>query len=242
MHTKLISSSSTWRHYFEHNAQTLDAISWGNIGDLSDAERRCIAASVQNFQVGESSEGRHLLQAAQRHANQVGDGDYVAAIRLFIAEEQRHARDLGKFLQLNNIPLLKTTPQDRAFRWLRRRFNRLEMSIGVLITAEIIATVYYAALRDATQSSTLKALCQQILRDEAKHVEFQSERLDYLRQDRPWILQRLTMNFQRLLFGATCLAVWPIHQPVFQTADFSFQDFWHACWHAFNTAFSDPKP
>ncbi len=241
IHANALSSSVTWRHYFEHNAQTLMPIPWGETGDLSTAERHQIAASVQNFQVGESSEGRHLLQAAQRYAQQVGDGDYVAAIRLFIAEEQRHARDLGQFLDRNHIPLLKTTPQDRAFRWLRRRFNSLEVSIAVLITAEIIATVYYAALREATQSPTLQALCQQILHDEAKHVQFQVERLHYLRRHRPWPLQTLTMTLQRGLFGLTSLAIWPVHQPVFRLAGLSFQEFWRAGWQAFDASFTAPE-
>src|SRR5258706_385192 len=112
--------------------------------NLARKNKKAIASSVQDFQAG--------------------DYEYIEAIRLFIAEEQRHARDLAHFLQINEIPLVKTTFTDGVFRRLRQILGNLEISIAVLITAEIIAIVYYTALRDATNSQVLQTLCKQILK------------------------------------------------------------------------------
>ena len=54
-------SSAEWRAYFEANAAALMEIPWERGAELSVEELKVIAASVQIFQIGESSEGRHLL-------------------------------------------------------------------------------------------------------------------------------------------------------------------------------------
>lgn len=230
-------SSLEWRKYYEENARSLLEIPWSIGPELSDAERKAIASSVQDFQAGESSEGRHLIQYSKNYAQQTGDHDYIDAIRLFIAEEQRHARDLGHFLQINGIPLVKTTFTDGVFRRLRQLLGNLEISIAVLITAEIIAKVYYAALTSATNSQILGTLCKQILQDEIRHVEFQAERLGILRAERNWLLLTMTNGLQQCLFLGTCLMVWLFHRKVFLQRRYAFVDFWKHCWKEFNEAF-----
>lgn len=231
-------SSHYWREYYEQNAQALLDIPWHVGGDLTDGERKAIASSVQGFQAGESSEGHHLFRYAQEYVDKSGDHEYVSVIKLFIAEEQRHARDLARFLQLNEIPLLKTTFPDRVFRRLRHMFGGLEISIGVLITAEIIAKVYYAVLKNATDSSILRTLCDQILRDEQKHVEFQAEQLGKLRSRRKRIFQWVTMGMQRFLYWGTCIVVWQFHKKAIRKGGFNFRQFWRFCWSEFNDAFT----
>ncbi|NET39203.1 MAG: hypothetical protein F6K19_45740 [Cyanothece sp. SIO1E1] len=196
MHT-----SRKWREYYEQNAKSLIDIPWACGAELSDNERLAIVVSVQGFQAGESSEGRHLYRYAEAYTKKTGDDEYLAAIKLFIAEEQRHARDLARFLQQNDIPTITTTLPDRVFRRLRHIFGGLEISIAVLITAEIIAKVYYGALRQATDSVVLHRLCDQILRDEQKHVEFQAEQLGKLRCHRKRVFHWLTMGTTILVLG-----------------------------------------
>ena len=84
-------------------------------------------------------------------------------------------------MDLNRIPRVRRGWTDSVFRWLRNVVGTLEISIGVLVTAEIIAKVYYPALREASGSVVLRAICDQIIRDERKHVEFQTEQLAGLR-------------------------------------------------------------
>lgn len=230
-------TSLEWRKYYEENARSLLEIPWQMGHELNDEEKLAITSSVQDFQAGESSEGRHLIQYARAHAEQTRDYEYAEAIRVFIAEEQRHARDLAHFLQINGIPLVKTTFTDGVFRRLRQLLGNLEISISVLITAEIIAIVYYTALRDATDSQVLQTLCKQILQDEVRHVEFQAERLGILRAERNWLLVAVTNILQRFLFWGTCLVVWVFHKKVFLKSGYSFVEFWRHCWKEFNEAF-----
>jgi len=84
-------SSRAWCDYFRQNAASLLRIPWGMGAQLTQAERSAIAKSLQAFQLGESGEGRHLIRVATEYAARTGDEEYVTALRLFIAEEQRHA-------------------------------------------------------------------------------------------------------------------------------------------------------
>jgi hypothetical protein len=204
-------TSEAWREYFHRNALSLLEVPWELGVRLTDAERAAIATSVQEFQLGESSEARHFQGLAKEYARQTGDEEYVYALRLFIGEEHRHARDLGRVMDLAGIPRIGHTWPDAVFRWLRHRAG-LELSIAVLVTAEIIAKVYYAALRQATRSAVLRRLCDQILSDEVMHVRFQCERLAILRARR----SRLTVWWkgaaQRWFFAGTCGVVWWKHR------------------------------
>jgi hypothetical protein len=230
-------SSQEWHLYFEKNLRSLLDIPWHLGAELTAEETAAIAQSLKEFQVGESSEGKHLFRDAQEYAERTGDHAYVAAVRLFIAEEQRHARDLGRFLTLNNIPLAQTTFTDRVFRKLRHLFGGLEISIAVLITAEIIAKVYYAALREATGSAILRRLCDQILRDEVRHVQFQAEQLAKLRVGRRWLGRAATMALQRFLYSGTTLVVWLFHRKAVRRGGLSFWGWRRSCWREFDEAF-----
>jgi hypothetical protein len=231
-------TSADWLRYFEQNRTALLDIPWPVGLELTGPERRAIERSVREFQRGESSEGRHFLRYAEQYAAKTGDREYVSALRLFIAEEQRHAGDLARFLGINGIPLAASTLPDRVFRGLRHLLGTLEISIAVLITAEIIAKVYYAALRDASDSVILDRLCEQILRDEAHHVEFQAEQLARLRAGRGHLLYGLTMTAQRVLFLGTCLVVWAFHRSVFEAAGQNLRRFWRSAWFHFEGAFA----
>ena len=197
--------------------------------------RQAIASSVQEFQRGESSEGGYLFQCAKEYATEVGDESYIEVIQLFIREEQRHARDLGQFLMLAGIPLIKRTWPDTVFRKLRH-IGGLEVCISVLITAEIIAKVYYAALGRATQSMVLRHLCNRILDDEVSHVEFQAERLARMRKCRKTWVNELTHGLHCFLFFGTCFVVWWKHGRAIKNGGGGFRRFWRACWHEMDEA------
>jgi hypothetical protein len=231
-------SSLEWRLYYEENARSLLEIPWRLGPELTPDETATIAQSLKEFQAGESSEGKHLTRYAQEYAERTGDQDYVLTIRLFIAEEQRHARDLGRFLALNHISVVRTTFTDRVFRKLRHLVGGLEISIAVLITAEIIAKVYYACLVEATESAILRRLCDQILRDELRHVQFQAEQLAKLRVGRRWFGRAATMGLQRFLYLGTALVVWPFHRKAIGRGGLSFWGWWRSCWLEFSVAFA----
>jgi len=230
-------SSADWFRLFEENKTALLDIPWDIGPELTVSERRALGASIREFQRGESSEGHHLYRYAQRYAARSADREYVSAIGLFIAEEQRHARDLARFLTIHDIPLAKSTFSDRVFRNLRCLAGTLEISIAVLITAEIIAQVYYAALQKATGSKILGRLCEQILRDEAVHVQFQAEQLGKLRARHGPLRYGTAMALQRLLFFSTCLVVWFVHGRALRCGGSNFAAFWQNAWLQFDEAF-----
>ncbi len=233
--------SHQWCRYFRRNGRELLEVPWDAETTLTGDDRAVVADSIREFQLGESAQGRHFVRAAKAYAVQSGDLDYVAAVRLFIAEEQRHARQLGQFLEREGIPLAQRSWTDAAFRWLRKRAG-LEVCIVVLVTAEIIAKVYYAALREATASPVLRRICDQILHDEAEHVRFQAERLSLVRARRIWPLVSLTHAVQRALFAGACLVVWHKHHPVLRAGGYSFTGFWQSGWREMREALSQMTP
>ena len=138
-------------------------------------------------------------------------------------------------MELAGIATIKKTWPDTVFRKLRQ-FADLEVSISVLITAEIIAKVYYPALREATHSPVLRTLCDQIIHDEAPHVEFQAQRLAILRKTRGSIPLRIRHGLHRFLFLGTCLVVWYKHGRAFRAGGLGFRAFWRNCWREFASA------
>jgi len=218
-------NSANWCEHFERNAANRPALSWEEGGGVTAQERDLVAKSVQTFQLGESGEGRHLIAAAAAHAERTGDFDYITAVRLFVAEEQQHSRELGDFLDAAGMPRMTVHWSDGCFRRLRHLAG-LELSIAVLLTAELLANVYYAALRKATGSAMLREICTRLLRDEVFHVRFQCERLAILRCNRPQWLMRITHALHRAFFRGTSLVVWWTHHRVLRAGGPSFREFW----------------
>ena len=227
--------SAEWVGYFQRNDHRLAIIPWELGAELSDEERNAIAKSVQAFQLGESSEGRHLQHCADQWGMLNRDAHYPLAIQLFIKEEQRHARELGRFLETNGVGLIRKDWSDSLFRKIRHLAS-LELSIMVLLTAEIVAQVYYVALRESTNSIVLKTICNQILKDEEEHVRFQCERLAIIGRPQNWI--RLTLRYcvQRALMLGALPIVWHGHHKAYKTDGFNFGRFASETWLAFSRA------
>ena len=114
----------------------------------------------------------------------------------------------------------------------------LETMIVVLLTAEIIAKVYYRALYFASESVVLRRICSQLLRDELKHVEFHTDRLRLMRRGRSSWRQGLVDLSARTLFGGTLLVVWLRHRPALRRGGFGWRRFWSAAWAEFEKAFA----
>ncbi|CAA9476232.1 MAG: hypothetical protein AVDCRST_MAG02-4140 [uncultured Rubrobacteraceae bacterium] len=225
--------SREWLDLFRANEEPEDLPEGGP--RLSGEERASVVRSVQEFQLGENSEGKHLHRLAGDHAEKTGDGDYLLVIEYFIREEQRHARYLKHFLVSEGFGTVKGSWADAVFRRLRRLAN-LEVSVGVLVTAEIIAKVYYAALEGATRSPTLRAICERVQRDEKMHVQFQAERLAILRRDRSLPGMVLTRLLHRALFCGACLVVWRNHGEAVRRGGLRFRAYWRRCWDEFGAA------
>ncbi|BDI15780.1 hypothetical protein ANSO36C_15820 [Nostoc cf. commune SO-36] len=191
-----ITTSDEWYTYYKANAEFQLEIPWKHGAGITEDEQNAIADSLAAWQLGETSDGLHLLAAAKNYAQRIKDPKYVDVIELFIKEEQRHGGDLGRFLDLAQIPRLQRNWGDTLFRKIRYAIPTMEIWTTPVIMVETVALVYYKAIQNATNSPVLKQLCQQILRDEVKHIRFQYERLAVIHKNRPALLRKLTYLIQ----------------------------------------------
>ena len=216
-----------WLNHFEHHALHPRCVAHGVSDVLRPNERDLIASSIATFQLGEQSEGRTLLRAAERFcAGQVPR--LLRIIELLIQEEQRHASLLGNFMQDHRMALKRADWTDRIFR-LMRRLAGLRFHLCVLIGAELIGNVYYRALESATDCERLKVLCRTIVSDELAHVGFESQLLFALRTGRAARLRALTRIAHRIFFATTAVVVWLTHRSVLCAAGHSGRSFLRAC-------------
>src|SRR5437879_5342629 len=85
-----IRTSPQWREHFHANAEHQRDIPWDEGVGITPTELAEIAESLRAWQLGESSDGNHLRGIASKHAEAIGDADFVEMMECFIAEEQRH--------------------------------------------------------------------------------------------------------------------------------------------------------
>ena len=219
-------STSRWIEHFELNRRRQPVQPWERGAKLTHAERFTVIDSIRQFQLGESGEGGHIKKCAAAHAKRAGDSDYPAAMHLFIAEEQRHSAMLGRYLDLAHESRLTKSKIDGIFRWLRHLMG-LELSLIVLSTAEIVASIYYRALRDATECDLLQSICRRILRDEAAHLAFHRDRFLVLRWRRLLVTRSILRLIHHGLLMVTLLPVWWCHGRVFRAGGISFLKLTH---------------
>jgi len=211
---------SYWKDHFERNQSHFRHIDWEEPDELTVAEKALIKRSIQQFQHGENSEGKHLFQFAKTMNNE----EYLQSIRLFIKEEQTHARVLARFMDKYGIEKIKDHWVDGVFRWLRKLVG-LENSVLVLLTAEIISKVYYDALNNATGSALLQKICAQVFQDEDQHIAFQCCTLNLLHEKKNSFSKFLTRSWHLFLMTGTILVVWGYHKKVLKKGGYYFSRF-----------------
>jgi hypothetical protein len=216
--------SRKWFTHFSLRSMTALHVSCNAAIQLTDNERRTITPSIQQFQLGEGSRGQRLLERGQKYGRAVNDPLFAGALDIFIKEEQQHSRYLAAFMNSQSIPLIQKHWVDTVFRKLRG-LARLELSLTVLVTAELIAVPYYRALRGATGSPILRMISTRILEDEANHLKFQASMLARVTSARPAVFQRALGELHRLFLLGTILVVWIEHRAVFEEAGYSFRRF-----------------
>ncbi|WP_129308531.1 ferritin-like domain-containing protein [Streptomyces sp. L2] len=177
---------------------------WGRGAALHPA----VWAGIQRFQVGEDGDGANLVGKADA----AGDPDYARAVRLFVAEEQNHARLLARLLAAGGVPTLTGHWSDTVFVRLRRLMG-LRLELLVLMIAEVVALRYYRALRDGTDDILTTEVAGRILADEERHVPFHCERLHASLAELPRATRRPVMLLWRLLLLAVTAVVAVDHGP-----------------------------
>ncbi len=145
-------------------------------------------------------------------ADRAGDGDYARAVRLFVAEEQNHARLLARLLAAGGVPPLTGRWSDTVFVRLRRLMG-LRRELLVLMIAEVVALRCHRALREGADDPLTSDVAGRILADEQRHVPFPCERLHALPAELPHATRRPVTALWRLPLLAVCLVVAVDHGP-----------------------------
>jgi hypothetical protein len=167
-------NSQHWHRYFESNATNRPEPQWNLPLPDDKTLRRKLAASLSHFQLGESGDGGFLLAQAEKDCPD--DPTYFKALALFIKEEQEHARLLRLLVERFGGTVITRHWTHALFRLARRALG-LKFEIQVLVIAELVGTAYYRILHLRTHDPVLEQICALLLRDEAKHIEFHSDRL-----------------------------------------------------------------
>jgi hypothetical protein len=131
-------------------------------------------------------------------------------------------------MQDHRIPLKASHWTDRMFRRIRQRAG-LHWYLSVLISAELIGTVYYRALESATGCRRLQVLCRTLVADELAHVGFESQWLLALRAGRGAASRAMTRSVHLTFFAGTAIVVWLTHRSVLRRAGHSGRGFLRAC-------------
>jgi hypothetical protein len=217
-----------WLNHFEYHAQHPRCVPAGLSDVLEPEERRLIARSIAIFQLGEQSEGNALLFSAWRFAKKHNAAPLIRILELFIREQQRHAALLRTFMEDHHLPQKQTDWTDFVFCSLRR-LGGLEFRLYLLITAELIASVFYRALEVATGCQRLKVLCRTLVADELAHVGLESKLLLTLRARRPPFLRGTLRMLHRVFFASTACIVYLTHGAVLRRAGYNMASFLRAC-------------
>jgi hypothetical protein len=217
-------TSKKWIEHFKENA-VHQRVDWNLNPVISPAEVSVILKSLQAWQLGETSDGAHLIRAATQYAVKINDSDYVTAVRHFIKEEQKHGNNLGRYLDAIGKPRIKSNWGDSLFRKIRYFNTNMEIWTLAVITVESAAQVFYQSLKNATNCTLLKQICTDILIDEAYHIDFQTERMEIIFKSKFFTSRFISRNIYPVFFFATSLVVWFAHKKLFMAGGTSFKKY-----------------
>lgn len=217
-------TSTQWIAHFELNA-TKHRIDWSIPPSISPEELAPILRSLQAWQLGETSDGSHLLRTASNYAKRIKDPDYITAVQLFIKEEQKHGNNLGRYLDAIHQPRVKSDWGDTLFRKCRYFNTSMDFWTLTVLTVESAAQIFYQSLKDASNCTLLKQICTDILVDEAPHIEFQTERLFILFREKFVLSRPFWRYFYQFSFFSIALVVWFGHRKLFKAGGNTFSSF-----------------
>ncbi|MDP9082014.1 MAG: ferritin-like domain-containing protein [Bacteroidota bacterium] len=219
MHT-----SAYWIGHFKVNLLQ-KRINWDQQPNITQNEINTILHSLQAWQLGETSEGRQLIAAAEKYALKTGEPEFVEATRLFIKEEQKHGNNLGTYLDRIGIPRIKKNWGDSLFRWVRHLNTSMESWTLAVIVVESTAQIFYQSLKDATGCGLLKEICTDILIDEAYHITYQTEHLAAIYYSKSTFSKNWRRSVYKCFFYCTSLLVWYANSRLFKAGGNTFEGY-----------------
>lgn len=216
-----MNNSHYWTGHFKANALE-QRVNWALRPNITPVEICTILPSLQAWQLGETSEGKHLISASTKYAKNIGDLAYIDAVKLFIKEEQKHGNNLGRYLDSIGQPRISKNWGDSLFRRVRYFNTNMELWTLAVIVVESTAQIFYQSLKDATGCDLLKQICTDILVDEAYHITFQTERLAIIYDGKNNFSKIWRKIAYRYFFYATSSLVWFAHRKLFKAGGNNF--------------------
>ncbi len=228
----MIHHSKFWEMHFIQNA-TKQRIDWEIKAALTSDGKEALLYSIKAWQLGETSEGKHLLAAATRYANKTNDHHYIEPVKLFIKEEQKHGANLGKYIDMLGEQRTKKDWGDTLFRKIRYFNKSMELWTITVIIVESAAQVFYEALQNASDCKLLKSICNDILLDESHHIKFQNERMYIIFNNKRFYNKAISLVLYSCLFFGTIHAVWYAHKKAFIKGGVNKKEFMRRMYHKF---------
>lgn len=214
-------TSQLWLEHFKSNL-AIERIDWQLLPSLTTSEKKNILSALQAWQLGETSDGAHLLKAAEKYAFSINDNYYYEAVQWFIKEEQKHGNNLGRYLDSIGEQRLKKNWADTLFRKVRYFNTSMEMWTLAVITVESTAQLFYQSLKDATACTLLQQICTDILTDEAFHIDFQLERFYQIYYDKSRLSKFLSYYLYKYFYFSTASIVWLTYRNCFRAGHNGF--------------------
>jgi hypothetical protein len=178
-----------------------------------------LGRSLAVFQIGESGDGSRLLAAAARQPE-----EFQSALRLFVEEEQEHARLLAVLLNALDQPLRQSHWTDTVFVNARRMMS-LRTELLVLLAAEIIGDAYYRTVSGNVPDTAVADVLHRIADDEALHLAFHIDSLRRLCADWSRSTNLLVRCVWTLLLTCTSMVVALGHRRVLRLAGSTVTEF-----------------
>ncbi len=225
-------TSLEWIDYFHVNS-VKQRVDWSVAPSIRQEEKIKILQSMQAWQLGETSDGVHLLAAAKKYAYQIEDADYCKAVSLFIKEEQKHGNNLGRYLDLIGGKRINRNWGDTLFRRVRYFNTSMELWTIAVIAVESTAQVFYQSLKAASGCMLLKQICTDILIDEAFHIDFQMQRLAIIFSGKTAFTKSVSYQFYRFFYFTVILIVWFGHKNAFKAGGNGFGRYMKIMRHKF---------
>ncbi len=227
-----------WIQHFETNTRLNHEMRLREVPCVLPEETRApLAQSLAIFQLGESGGGTRLRRYTRSIATLEQLRGYQRAVDLFVAEEQSHAALLARTVTHLRGPLLQKQWTNSIFRWLRDLVN-LEFNIQVLLTAELIAEVYFGLLALRCPDPVVQTVAKKLLRDEMGHLAFQRDFLfERLKTLTPAAQRLWRWQFQLIHLATAAVVAWD-HRACLRSIGVSPADFRARaarCWQSFQS-------
>lgn len=227
-----------WINHFEANTRLNHELRLSQTPcELPDQTREALVRSIAIFQLGESGGGTRLRRYTRSIATLENLKGYQRAVDLFVAEEQSHAALLARTVTHLRGTLLKKQWTNSIFRWMRDLVN-LEFNIQVLLTAELIAEVYFGLLSLRCSDPIVQTVAKKLLRDEMGHLSFQRDFLfERLKTLAPAMQRLWRWQFQAIHLATATVVSWD-HRDCLRSLNITPADFRARavrCWQSFQS-------